>query len=296
MLMCSSGTAIAVLLCLPTALASAAGSGAAGKPFFCKPLVLGAHRGGRLLWPENTLEAFKNAAARWPDALLEGDAQLTADGHVVLLHDKAVDRTTNGTGPVAEMTLAEVKALDAGYRFTRDHGQTFPYRGKGIVVPTLAEVLRALPDSRFLIELKLQTGVAEPTVKVLEEADALDRVAVASISVPLMNLARRLAPNLICCYDLNNGIEMLNRLRQPDWASYEPTADILAINEDILHGFKLEPDDLEALRRKGITVLMHTINSADRMRHLLDAGVASVLSDRPDLLSEVLAERGASGR
>ena len=296
MFTCALGTATAVLLCLPTAFASEAASGGGAKPFFSKPLVLGAHRGGRSLWPENTLEAFKNAAARWPDALLEGDAQITADGHVVLLHDKAVDRTTNGTGAVAQMTLAEVKALDAGYRFTRDHGKTFPYRGKGIVVPTLAEVLRPLPDSRFLIELKLQVGVAEATVKVLQEADALDRVAVASFSVPLMDQARRLAPNLICCYDFNQGLEMVKRLRQPDWPSYQPTADILAIDEDMLHGFKLEPDDLQALRRKGIAVLIHTINNPERMRRLLDAGVTSVLSDRPDLLADVIAQRGAVDR
>ena len=98
------GAATAVLLCLPTAFASEAASGRAVKPFFSKPLVLGAHRGGRSLWPENTLEAFKNAAARWPDALLEGDAQVTADGHVVLLHDKAVDRTTNGLAPACVRT------------------------------------------------------------------------------------------------------------------------------------------------------------------------------------------------
>ena len=290
------GAATAVLLYLPTAFASEAASGGAAKPFFSKPLVLGAHRGGMSLWPENTIEAFKNAAARWPDALLEGDAQLTADGHVVLLHDKTVDRTTNGTGPVVEMTLDEVKALDAGYSFTRDHGKTFPYRAKGIVVPTLAELLRALPNSRFLIELKLQVGLAETTVKVLQEADALDRVAVASFSVPLMEQARRLAPDLICCYDFNQGLEMVKRLRQPDWPSYKPTADILAIDEDMMREFKLQPDDLQALRRKGIAVLIHTINNPERMRRLLEAGVASLLSDRPDLLADVIAQRGALGR
>ena len=124
----------------------------------------------------------------------------------------------------------------------------------------------------------------------------MDRVAVASFSVPLMEQARRLAPNLICCYDFDQGLEMVKRLRQPDWSSYKPAADILAIDEDMLHDFNLEPDDFQALRRKGIAVLIHTINNPERMRRLLDAGVASVLSDRPDLLADVIAQRGVSAR
>jgi len=288
--------AAALCLCAPEACASESASGTGGKPFFSKPLQLGAHRGGKSLWPENTLEAFTNAAARWPDALLEGDAQITADGHVVLLHDKTVDRTTNGTGPVRAMTLAQVRALDAGHRFTRDRGRTFPYRGKGVTIPTLAEVLESLPGFRFLIELKGQPGLGKATVKVLEEMSALDRVALASFSVPLMQQARRLAPDLISCYDLDQGLAMVKCLRGPDWPSYQPVAEILAIDEDMLRGFELGPDDLRALHRKGIAVLIHTINAAGRMRRHLDAGVASVLSDRPDLLAEVIAERRAASR
>ena len=105
---------------------------AARFPVFAKPMLLGAHRGGRALWPENTVVAFRACAERWPDILLEGDLHLTADGHVVVLHDATVDRTTDGAGPVAGMTLEQVKQLDAGYRFTPDDGATFPWRGKGV--------------------------------------------------------------------------------------------------------------------------------------------------------------------
>ena len=171
------------------------------RPFFAKPFLLGAHRGGKALWPENTLLAFTQAAAQWPDILLEGDARVTADGEVVLIHDGKIDRTTNGAGPISSMTLAEVKAFDAGYRFSRDGGKTFPYRGKGLTIPTFAEVLAALPDSRFLIELKGQTGVAESIVPVLRETGAVDRVALASHFAPLMQRARKLEPALIACYE-----------------------------------------------------------------------------------------------
>jgi glycerophosphoryl diester phosphodiesterase len=85
-----------------------------------------AHRGGAEIAPENTLEGFREGL-RVGAGVLELDVHTTADGHVVVIHDATVDRTTDSPGTVREMTLAELKRLDAGYRFTRDEGGTFPY-------------------------------------------------------------------------------------------------------------------------------------------------------------------------
>ena len=79
---------------------------------------------------------------------------LTRDGVPVLIHDDVVDRTTDGSGRVAELSLAELHALDAGHRFSTDGGRTHPFRGRGLRVPTLEEALAAFPDARFNLELK----------------------------------------------------------------------------------------------------------------------------------------------
>ena len=99
------------------------------------PLVI-AHQGGDGLWPGNTLFAYQNAAKLGVD-VLEMDIHITKDGKLVLMHDETVDRTTDGTGEIESMTLAELKQLDAGYSWTPDEGKTFPFRGQGITMTTL---------------------------------------------------------------------------------------------------------------------------------------------------------------
>lgn len=261
------------------------------KPFLGKPFLLGAHRGGRDLWPENTLVAFRSTAQRWPEAILETDARLTSDGQVILLHDDTVNRTTDGTGPVAGMTLADVRKLDAGYRFTRDGGRSFPYRGKGVTIPTLAEVLTALPDSRFEIELKPVAGVAEAVLEVLKLAKAEDRVLLASFDPRLTLHAQKRAPHIAYCYEPLTGLRMLDQLRRGDWAAYKPTADVLSLTSGLLRQFAITPAEIRAIREKGILTQVHTINQREKMHQMIEMGLDSILTDRPDLLAEVIAER-----
>src|SRR5215212_1580572 len=108
-----------------------------------KPVNI-AHRGGAKIGPENTLVGFQKGLLVGAH-VLELDVHLTADAQLVVIHNKTVDDTTNGTGLVRNMTLQKVKRLDAGYDFTGNHGKTHPYRGKGVVVPTLEEVYQAFP-------------------------------------------------------------------------------------------------------------------------------------------------------
>ncbi len=246
------------------------------------------------LWPENTVEAYKSAVAKWPDILLEGDAHLTSDGYVVVLHDDTVDDTTDGSGPVTSMTLAQVKALDAGYRFTPDHGKTFPFRGKGITIPLLSEALAAVPSSRFLIELKPHAGVADATVKVLQEYQALDRVVLASFDPGLIRRARALEPKVLACYDAIDGLDMLAKLRGNQWDAYRPVADMLAADTRLLEKLHITPGELRAIHDKGIAVLIHTVNDPDAMRRYLAIGVDSLLTDRPNVLAGVIAENAES--
>jgi len=260
------------------------------KPFFSKQILLGAHRGGADQWPENTLYGFQEAAKAVPGVLLETDARLTADGEVVLLHDKTLDRTTDGTGDVTAKTLAEVKALDAAYRFTTDSGATFPLRGKGITVPTLKEVLDALPDSHILVDLKGDAPLADAAIAVMRACDAEGRVLLASFVPSAMDRARQLAPDMAYCYDMKNGAALLMALRGPAWDAYVPAADVLSVDEDMIPQHKLTADEIKRMQAKGIRFQVHTINAPSRMKEYVVQGVDSILTDNPSVLAKVIDE------
>src|SRR5512144_1621777 len=124
-------------------------------PFFSSRPQVFAHRGGCDLGPENTIAAFDIGMSTGADGL-ELDVHLSADGVVVVHHDKTLDRTTNGSGPIATRTADELARLDAGYRFER--GGAYPFRGRGIGVPTLGEVLGRYRGVPTIIEIKVYTA------------------------------------------------------------------------------------------------------------------------------------------
>ena len=139
-----------------------------------------AHRGASTKAPENTLEAFRLAVEDGAGGL-ELDVHMTSDGRIAVIHDDSVDRTTGGQGLVRDMTLREVQGLDGGYRFTPDGGDTYPYRGRGVRVPELGEILREFPDHRVNIDIKeARPGVEAAVLETIAGAGAGDRVLVVS--------------------------------------------------------------------------------------------------------------------
>src|SRR6266542_4382284 len=118
-----------------------------------RPLVI-AHQGGDGLWPGDTMFAFENVVKIGAD-VLEMDAHITKDGQIVLMHDEKVDRTTDGAGLIEDLTLDQLKQLDAAYKWSNDDGKSFPYRGQGIQVPTLNELFQKFPQIRYVIEIRL---------------------------------------------------------------------------------------------------------------------------------------------
>lgn len=277
-----------------TLILSIAGAALAQSPaeklFFSKQILLGAHRGGADQWPENTLYCFQEAVKAHPEVLLETDARLTSDGAVVLLHDKKVDRTTNGAGEITGMTLTNAKALDAGYRFSTDNGATFPYRGKGLVIPTLKEVLEALPEAHMLVELKGEPALADAAIAVIRDAKAVNRVLLASFVPSTMDRARELAPAMAYCYDMKNGTSLLMALRGPKWTDYAPQADVLSIDEGMISKYNLTPEEIKKVQDKGVRFQVHTINDPQRMREFVAQGVDSILTDNPSALARVISE------
>ena len=141
-----------------------------------RPVI--AHRGASAEAPENTLPAFQAAVRHGADAF-ELDVRLTADGAPVVIHDDTLDRTTDRSGLVRSHTLAELRSVDAGARFTSDRGRTYPYRGGDARIPTLGEVLWAFPRMPVLVEIK-EAEAQEAVRKVLLQEEAAERCVVAS--------------------------------------------------------------------------------------------------------------------
>jgi glycerophosphoryl diester phosphodiesterase len=248
-----------------------------------------AHRGASALAPENTIEAFRLAVEDGAGGL-ELDVHMTRDGHIVVIHDATVDRTTNGSGAVSEMTLDELRRLDAGHDFSPDGGLTRPYRGRGVRVPTLREILEEFPGVAVNIEIKSGTpGIEETVLGILRQANALGRVLVVSTPHAIVKRFRKVSGGLISTGASRREIGVfytLSRLRLERLV--RPAYDALQV--PLLHrGISVvTPRFLRAAHARGVRVDAWTINQADEMRRLLHLGVDVIMTDRPGTLAEVL--------
>ena len=250
--------------------------------------MLVAHRGGSLLAPENTLVAFRSAVDTWWADMLEMDVHLTRDGRVVVIHDPTVDRTTNGSGRVADLTLREIQALDAGYRF-QDGSGAHTFRGQGAIVPTLEEVLEACPGAWINVECKC-AEVARPLVDLVMRHAAQDRVLIAAGREALRRGARGYPGPWGVSREQGLLFWLLHLL--PGGSPYAPRADVLQVPE-IWNGRRIvTPRFIREAHRQNIPVQVWTVNAVDDMRRLLDWGADGIQTDRPDLLSALLVERG----
>lgn len=137
-----------------------------------------AHRGASGYAPDHTVTALELAIEQGADAI-EADVHLSRDGHPVLHHSGELSENTDASGPLGVRTLDELRRLDAGYRFSPDGGASFPHRGKGHRILTLAEALELLPDTRFNIDIKVRRA-AVPTRAVIDRHRAGERVLLAS--------------------------------------------------------------------------------------------------------------------
>ena len=252
-----------------------------------RPLVF-AHRGGGGLFPENTLEAFKYSAQMGVD-VLELDVHSTADGTLVVMHDSRVDRTTNGSGLVSEMTLAEVKKLDAGFQFTPDDGKTFPYRGKGITIPTLQEIFDAFPEMTFNVEPKqAEPSVTMPLCEMIRARKMTAKVIVGSFRQAAIDEFRAECPEIATAATPSEASEFLALYKMGLGESYSPPMQVLQIPERIGSLQVVSKDFIETARKLNLKVHVWTINDADDMQRLLEMKVDGIMTDYPDRLIGLL--------
>ncbi len=262
------------------------------QPALADPPLLFAHQGGADLWPSNTLLAFQNAAELGVD-VLELDVHLTADDDLVVIHDHTVDRTTNGSGRVGDMTVSELKKLDAGYKFTPDDGATYPYRGQGVTIPTLDEVLTAFPNYRINIEIKDDNRrAAEKLSEIIDAHQAQKRVIVVSFHDDPLAYFRKLQPEVATGAGPGETrtFYILNLVHL--WRFHRPHADAYQVPVSKGSARFDNTNFIDHAHWMNQQVHYWTINDADEMRRLLELGADGIMTDRPDLGMEVFREMG----
>lgn len=223
-------------------------------------MLITSHRGAGSLEPENTLRAMRRAIALGVDQI-ETDVQLTRDGKLILMHDPTVDRTTNGTGKIAELTFAELRKLDAGL---------------GEQIPTLEETL-AVTQGKVILQIELKgPGTAQPVVQTVEAMNAIDQVVLTSFKHEWLKEALDLNPRL------HTGA-LWGRL----------PADVVEKTHQLgLHALHIwhewiDEQLVKDAHERGLLVRAWNTDKEEDMRRLIGLGVDAIGSDRPDTLLDV---------
>lgn len=254
-----------------------------------------AHRGGGGIAPEGTMAAFDKSFALGVD-VFEYDIHQTADGQLVVIHDPSVDRMTDGSGLINEMTLAEVQALDAGYHFKDEQGE-YSYRNQGVYIPTVVEVFEAYPDMRQLIEIKdtndpvLYDEIIQQLWNLIQEYKMEDQVMIGSFD-----------------HEINKAFEELSEDKIPIGAGEQAVRDFANMHIPYLNGLaKSSVDSLQlpveeeghnlaskniirSAKKRNMAIYYWTINEKDEMKELILKGVDGLITDYPDRMKEVIEE------
>ncbi|MEM8608272.1 MAG: glycerophosphodiester phosphodiesterase family protein [Myxococcota bacterium] len=281
-----------------------------------------AHRGGVTDFPENTLYAYAEAARAGVD-VLEMDVYQTADNELVILHDLTVDRTTNGTGRVVDLTLAELRELDAGYWFVQDEGtprdlpdEAYEFRGiatgdktpppgysaEDFRIPTLEEALARFPHDLINVELKPdldETGNYEQQIaNLLQQYGRSTDVIAASFVDEAANNFKAAAPCVYTSIPLEQGTGLVLLFladggtefpEVPEHVTWQVPPDTSQIGQLDLDLVIVTQDFVDASHAANLAVQTWTINTCEEMLRMMELGVDGIMTDEPILLEELLA-------
>ena len=231
--------------------------------------------------PGNTLLFLERVAELGVD-VLEMDVQITADGHIVLLHDDTVDRTTTGTGPVNGLTLAQLQSLEVGGNWTADDGASYPYQGQGLTIPTLAAVFERFPDYPMNIEIKAEDPAIAPVLcRTITDNNMIDTVLVVSSQDAALKAFRKACPDVasganrgdVTKFVLLNFVGVTGIISPPYQAFQVPeTSGRIPV---------VTPYFVQAAHRANVQVHIWTINDPAEMQRFLDMGVDGIMTDKP---------------
>ena len=246
-----------------------------------------AHGNGRALSPGNTLEAAVNALSVGAD-ILELDIHLTADNILVVRHDETIDSTTNGSGRIAEMTLAELSRYEVGF-----HKYDYPDKvaDRGIRIPTLESLFQRLPNNRFLIELKPKgTAAGEALCQLVRQYRLFHQVIVGSYHSSVLQDFRQKCPEI----PTSLGEEEVMWMVVLSWFGlghlYDPPGYSVQLPLEQAGVRVVTGSVLETARRLNLKLEVWTINNVQVMADLIQLGVDGIITDRPDLLDLLVSK------
>jgi len=249
------------------------------------------HRGAAAVAPENTVEAIEHGVAGGADAI-EVDVHVTTCGTLVAIHDDTLDRTTDGVGLVEDRDLSTLRGLDAGYNYTADFGRSFPFRGRGIRIPTLGEAAEAAASLPMIVEVKT-AGAGTALAEWLAGRADRERFLVGGFERAHVAPAARVAAWQCASTSDLRPMVLLGKLGVRRPMRPEITALMVPVRKKglrvVTRRFVDHAHDL------GVGVYVWTINRPDEMRALLDLGVDGLISDVPARARRILSERMASG-
>jgi len=227
-----------------------------------------AHRGASGYAPENTIAAFKRAVAQGV-TFIETDLHLTRDAHFVAIHDESVERTTNGHGPIQQLTLAEARRLDAGSWFASEF--------MGERIPTLEEILEFARKNDVVFYLEIKPGAfwggEHALIGALRNSTEIPRVVVISFEPAILASLRQIEPMLM------TGLLYDGKIEKPFDKAQE-----IGVRQIAIRGDLVTPNFLQEAHHRDLQVICWTINAPAHMRLLVSAGVDGIMSDYPDRL------------
>ena len=250
-----------------------------------------AHRGGAGEWPSETLFAFRKAKELGVD-VLEMDVRSTSDDKLVLIHNPTLNETTNGNGFVRCFSLQELKKFDAGFYWTSDGGDTYPFRGLGITIPTLEETLSEFRCMRMNIEIKgwhplAAKKLANRFCGLLKEHGMINRVLVASFHQPVISHIKRECPEIAVSASTRDNIRFVVSSR---WGSrrFRPRADAVQTWATVFDGAIIDEDLVQMAKDLKIKLHGWTVNEVQDMKRLIDLGIDGIITDFPTRLMNLL--------
>ena len=259
-------------------VAAVAGAGGAQTP---AATLLAAHRGGSLLWPENSLLAFRNALALGAD-FIEFDVHLSRDGEVMVIHDATLDRTTTGSGPVSDRTLAELRTLRLKDRTGAVTAEP---------VPTLEEVtaVAAQAHRRMLLEIKVDAakarypGIEEKVMAILDRHGMAASTVVMAFEAPTWRRVRELRPDIATC-----ALYSARMLRRSGLTAELDALRAAGVGYIGVEHTAVDAASVAEAKRAGIGLGAWTVNDPADMQRVIGTGAAILITDQPDVAKTLL--------
>ena len=253
-----------------------------------KPVTI-AHQGGNKIYPDESLLAFTNAI-NMGIQVIEFDIHRTKDGIIVINHDQTIDRLTNGTGLIREMSWVELQQVDGAYNWSPD-GLTYPYRDKGIKILSLIEMMDAFPQQLYDIEIKQHDPPLEKDLCDLlrKYGVAADQAIVASFRDETLARFHDICPEVAISLPVNQGtvLYILSRVGLERLLPLDAVvAQLPTTFSTILGQLELDRRYIEAFAKGDRQVWVWTVNDSIEMKRLVKMGAHGIITDRPDILMD----------